>query len=89
MSLHSLRTLIAKVTPEKSSCSTTRCATTSRPGQPDVPKQKIIDAAKAALAHELIEQEYAGRVRHHQDEKKGLRCSGGERRSVWPSPALC
>ncbi len=85
VSLHSLRTLIAKVTQETILFNDT-VRNNIAYGQPDVPKQKIIDAAKAALAHEFIEQMPDG-----YDTvigEKGFRMSGGERQRLAIARAL-
>jgi ATP-binding cassette, subfamily B, bacterial MsbA len=85
VSLHSLRTLIAKVTQETILFNDT-VRNNIAYGQPDVPKQKIIDAAKAALAHEFIEQMPEG-----YDTiigEKGFRMSGGERQRLAIARAL-
>ena len=85
VSLHSLRTLIAKVTQETILFNDT-VRNNIAYGQPDVPKQKIIDAAKAALAHEFIE-----RMPEGYDTiigEKGFRMSGGERQRLAIARAL-
>ena len=85
VSLHSLRTLIAKVTQETILFNDT-VRNNIAYGQPDVPKQKIIDAAKAALAHDFIEQMPDG-----YDTiigEKGFRMSGGERQRMAIARAL-
>jgi subfamily B ATP-binding cassette protein MsbA len=85
VSLHSLRTLIAKVTQETILFNDT-VRNNIAYGQPDVPKQKIIDAAKAALAHNFIEQMPDG-----YDTiigEKGFRMSGGERQRMAIARAL-
>ena len=85
VSLHSLRALIAKVTQETILFNDT-VRNNIAYGQPDVPKQKIIDAAKAALAHEFIEQMPEG-----YDTiigEKGFRMSGGERQRLAIARAL-
>ena len=85
VSLHSLRTLIAKVTQETILFNDT-VRNNIAYGQPDVPKQKIIDAAKAALAHDFIEQMPDG-----YDTiigEKGFRMSGGERQRLAIARAL-
>ena len=85
VSLHSLRTLIAKVTQETILFNDT-VRNNIAYGQPDVPKQKIIDAAKAALAHDFIEQMPEG-----YDTiigEKGFRMSGGERQRLAIARAL-
>ncbi len=85
VSLHSLRTLIAKVTQETILFNDT-VRNNIAYGLPDVPKQKIVDAAKAALAHEFIEQMPEG-----YDTiigEKGFRMSGGERQRLAIARAL-
>jgi subfamily B ATP-binding cassette protein MsbA len=85
VSLHSLRTLIAKVTQETILFNDT-VRNNIAYGQPDVPKQKIIDAAKAALAHDFIEQ-----MPECYDTiigEKGFRMSGGERQRLAIARAL-
>ncbi len=85
VSLHSLRTLIAKVTQETILFNDT-VRNNIAYGQPDVPKQKIVDAAKAALAHDFIEQMPDG-----YDTiigEKGFRMSGGERQRMAIARAL-
>ncbi len=85
VSLHSLRTLIAKVTQETILFNDT-VRNNIAYGQPDVPRQKIIDAAKAALAHDFIEQMPEG-----YDTiigEKGFRMSGGERQRLAIARAL-
>jgi len=85
VSLHSLRTLIAKVTQETILFNDT-VRNNIAYGQPDVPKQKIIAAAKAALAHDFIEQMPEG-----YDTiigEKGFRMSGGERQRLAIARAL-
>jgi len=85
VSLHSLRMLIAKVTQETILFNDT-VRNNIAYGQPDVPKQKIIDAAKAALAHDFIEQMPEG-----YDTiigEKGFRMSGGERQRLAIARAL-
>ena len=85
VSLHSLRALIAKVTQETILFNDT-VRNNIAYGLPDVPKQKIIDAAKAALAHEFIEQMPDG-----YDTiigEKGFRMSGGERQRLAIARAL-
>ncbi len=85
VSLHSLRALIAKVTQETILFNDT-VRNNIAYGQPDVPKQKIIDAAKAALAHDFIEQMPEG-----YDTiigEKGFRMSGGERQRLAIARAL-
>ena len=85
VSLHSLRALIAKVTQETILFNDT-VRNNIAYGQPDVPKQKIVDAAKAALAHDFIEQMPEG-----YDTiigEKGFRMSGGERQRLAIARAL-
>ncbi|MHB1959575.1 MAG: ABC transporter ATP-binding protein [Acidobacteriaceae bacterium] len=85
VSLHSLRSLIAKVTQETILFNDT-VRNNIAYGQPDVPTQKIIDAAKAALAHDFIEQMPEG-----YDTiigEKGFRMSGGERQRLAIARAL-
>ncbi|MHB1935955.1 MAG: ABC transporter ATP-binding protein [Acidobacteriaceae bacterium] len=85
VSLHSLRSLIAKVTQETILFNDT-VRNNIAYGQPDVPTQKIVDAAKAALAHDFIEQMPDG-----YDTiigEKGFRMSGGERQRLAIARAL-
>ncbi|HVC91476.1 MAG TPA: ABC transporter ATP-binding protein [Acidobacteriaceae bacterium] len=85
VTLHSLRTQIAKVTQETILFNDT-VRNNIAYGQPDVPKQQIIDAAKAALAHDFIEQMPEG-----YDTiigEKGFRMSGGERQRLAIARAL-
>lgn len=79
VSLHSLRTQIAKVTQETILFNDT-VRNNIAYGLPDVPRHRIIDAAKAALAHEFIQQMPEG-----YDTiigEKGFRMSGGERQRL-------
>ncbi len=85
VSLHSLRAQIAKVTQETILFNDT-VRNNIAYGQPDVPKQRIIDAAKAALAHDFIQQMPEG-----YDTiigEKGFRMSGGERQRLAIARAL-
>lgn len=85
VSLHSLRSLIAKVTQETILFNDT-VRNNIAYGRPDVSKSKIIDAAKAALAHDFIEQMPEG-----YDTvvgEKGFRMSGGERQRLAIARAL-
>jgi subfamily B ATP-binding cassette protein MsbA len=85
VSLHSLRTQIAKVTQETILFNDT-VRNNIAYGQPDVPKQRIVDAAKAALAHDFIQQMPEG-----YDTiigEKGFRMSGGERQRLAIARAL-
>ncbi|MGH9616361.1 MAG: ABC transporter ATP-binding protein [Acidobacteriaceae bacterium] len=85
VSLHSLRALIAKVTQETILFNDT-VRNNIAYGQPDVPKQRIIEAARAALAHDFIEQMPDG-----YDTiigEKGFRMSGGERQRLAIARAL-
>ncbi|MGO8718489.1 MAG: ABC transporter ATP-binding protein [Acidobacteriaceae bacterium] len=85
VSLHSLRALIAKVTQETILFNDT-VRNNIAYGQPDVSKPKIIEAAKAALAHDFIEQMPDG-----YDTiigEKGFRMSGGERQRLAIARAL-
>lgn len=85
VSLHSLRTQIAKVTQETILFNDT-VRNNIAYGQPDVPRHRIIDAAKAALAHEFIQQMPDG-----YDTivgEKGFRMSGGERQRLAIARAL-
>lgn len=85
VSLHSLRTQIAKVTQETILFNDT-VRNNIAYGQPDVPKQKIVEAAKAALAHDFILQMPDG-----YDTiigEKGFRMSGGERQRMAIARAL-
>jgi subfamily B ATP-binding cassette protein MsbA len=85
VSLHSLRTQIAKVTQETILFNDT-VRNNIAYGQPDVPRNRIIEAAKAALAHDFIEQMPEG-----YDTiigEKGFRMSGGERQRLAIARAL-
>lgn len=85
VSLHSLRALIAKVTQETILFNDT-VRNNIAYGQPDVPKSRIVAAAKAALAHDFIEQMPDG-----YDTvigEKGFRMSGGERQRLAIARAL-
>ena len=85
VSLHSLRAQIAKVTQETILFNDT-VRNNIAYGQPDVPKQRIVDAAKAALAHDFIQQMPEG-----YDTiigEKGFRMSGGERQRLAIARAL-
>lgn len=85
ISLHSLRTQIAKVTQETILFNDT-VRNNIAYGQPDVPRHKIVEAAKAALAHDFIEQMPEG-----YDTiigEKGFRMSGGERQRLAIARAL-
>ncbi len=85
LSLHSLRTQIAKVTQETILFNDT-VRNNIAYGQPDVPRQRIIDAAKTALAHDFIQQMPEG-----YDTiigEKGFRMSGGERQRLAIARAL-
>lgn len=77
--LHSLRAQIAKVTQETILFNDT-VRNNIAYGQPDVSKHRIVDAAKAALAHDFIE-----RMPEGYDTvigEKGFRMSGGERQRL-------
>jgi subfamily B ATP-binding cassette protein MsbA len=79
MSLASLRTQIGKVTQETILFNDT-VRNNIAYGQPDVPLSRVVDAAKAALAHEFIE-----RMPDGYDTvigEKGFRLSGGERQRL-------
>jgi subfamily B ATP-binding cassette protein MsbA len=79
VSLRSLREQIGKVTQETILFNDT-VRNNIAYGQPDVPVSKVIDAAKAALAHEFILQMPEG-----YDTiigEKGFRLSGGERQRL-------
>ena len=85
VSLHSLRSQIAKVTQDTILFNDT-VRNNIAYGQPDVPKQQIVDAAKAALAHDFIMQMPEG-----YDTvigEKGFRMSGGERQRLAIARAL-
>jgi subfamily B ATP-binding cassette protein MsbA len=85
VSLHSLRSLIAKVTQETILFNDT-VRNNIAYGRPDVGKSKIVDAAKAALAHDFIQQmpEGYGTI----VGEKGFRMSGGERQRLAIARAL-
>ncbi len=85
VSLHSLRALIAKVTQETILFNDT-VRNNIAYGLPDVPKQRIIDAARAALAHDFIEQMPDGY--NTIIGEKGFRLSGGERQRLAIARAL-
>jgi subfamily B ATP-binding cassette protein MsbA len=79
MSLASLRAQIGKVTQETILFNDT-VRNNIAYGQPDVPLSRVVDAAKAALAHEFIE-----RMPDGYDTvigEKGFRLSGGERQRL-------
>jgi ATP-binding cassette, subfamily B, bacterial MsbA len=79
MSLASLRAQIGKVTQETILFNDT-VRNNIAYGQPDVPLSRVVDAAKAALAHEFIEKMPDG-----YDTvigEKGFRLSGGERQRL-------
>ncbi len=85
VSLHSLRSQIAKVTQETILFNDT-VRNNIAYGRPDVPRQQIVDAAKAALAHDFIEQ-----MPEKYDTiigEKGFRMSGGERQRLAIARAL-
>ena len=85
VTLYSLRTQIAKVTQETILFNDT-VRNNIAYGLPDVPKARIIEAAKTALAHEFIEQMPEG-----YDTiigEKGFRMSGGERQRLAIARAL-
>jgi subfamily B ATP-binding cassette protein MsbA len=85
VSLQSLRSQIAKVTQDTILFNDT-VRNNIAYGQPDVPRQKIVQAAKAALAHEFILQMPEG-----YDTvigEKGFRMSGGERQRLAIARAL-
>lgn len=85
VSLHSLRAQIAKVTQETILFNDT-VRNNIAYGRPDVPSHRIIDAAKAALAHDFIQQMPDG-----YDTiigEKGFRLSGGERQRLAIARAL-
>jgi subfamily B ATP-binding cassette protein MsbA len=79
LSLASLRAQIGKVTQETILFNDT-VRNNIAYGQPDVPFSRVVDAAKAALAHEFIEKMPDG-----YDTvigEKGFRLSGGERQRL-------
>jgi subfamily B ATP-binding cassette protein MsbA len=79
VSLKSLREQIGKVTQENILFNDT-VRNNIAYGQPDVPLSKVVDAAKAALAHDFIE-----RMPEGYDTvigEKGFRLSGGERQRL-------
>ena len=85
VTLYSLRTQIAKVTQETILFNDT-VRNNIAYGLPDVPKERIVEAAKTALAHEFIEQMPEG-----YDTiigEKGFRMSGGERQRLAIARAL-
>ena len=85
VSLHSLRAQIAKVTQETILFNDT-VRNNIAYGQPDVPRSRIVEAAKAALAHDFIQQMPEG-----YDTiigEKGFRMSGGERQRLAIARAL-
>jgi subfamily B ATP-binding cassette protein MsbA len=78
-SLSSLRTLIGKVTQETILFNDS-VRNNIAYGQPDVPFAQVVDAAKAALAHDFIEdmpEKYDTVI-----GEKGFRLSGGERQRL-------
>lgn len=79
LSLYSLRKQIAKVTQETILFNDS-VRNNIAYGQPDVPLQRIVDAAKAALAHGFIEQLPDGY--NTVIGEKGFRLSGGERQRL-------
>jgi len=85
ISLHSLRSQIAKVTQETILFNDT-VRNNIAYGQPDVPRHRILEAASAALAHDFILQMPEG-----YDTiigEKGFRLSGGERQRLAIARAL-
>ena len=85
VSLHSLRAQIAKVTQETILFNDT-VRNNIAYGQPDVPLGRIVEASKAALAHDFIQQMPDG-----YDTiigEKGFRMSGGERQRLAIARAL-
>src|SRR6201996_3371964 len=79
LSLRSLREQIGKVTQETILFNDT-VRNNIAYGQPDVPLSRVVDAAKAALAHDFIE-----RMPDKYDTvigEKGFRLSGGERQRL-------
>jgi subfamily B ATP-binding cassette protein MsbA len=79
LSLHSLRSQIAKVTQEVILFNDT-VRNNIAYGRPDVSKEKVIEAAKIALAHDFIQ-----RLPDGYDTmmgEKGFRLSGGERQRI-------
>ena len=79
LSLYSLRKQIAKVTQETILFNDT-VRNNIAYGQPDVPLHRIVDAAKAALAHGFIEQ--LPDTYNTVIGEKGFRLSGGERQRI-------
>jgi len=85
VSLNSLRTQIAKVTQETILFNDT-VRNNIAYGQPDVPKQQIIEAARTALAHDFIQAMPEGY--ETVIGEKGFRMSGGERQRLAIARAL-
>ncbi|MGC9291161.1 MAG: ABC transporter ATP-binding protein [Acidobacteriaceae bacterium] len=79
LSLYSLRKQIAKVTQETILFNDT-VRNNIAYGQPEVPLHRIVDAAKAALAHGFIQQLPDGY--NTVIGEKGFRLSGGERQRI-------
>jgi subfamily B ATP-binding cassette protein MsbA len=85
VSLHSLRSQIAKVTQEIILFNDT-VRNNIAYGQPDVSERRIVEAAKAALAHDFIERMPEGY--ETVIGEKGFRLSGGERQRLAIARAL-
>jgi subfamily B ATP-binding cassette protein MsbA len=79
LSLHSVRSQIAKVTQEVILFNDT-VRNNIAYGQPDVSEERVMDAAKIALAHDFIERLPDGY--NTIMGEKGFRLSGGERQRI-------